>query len=122
MYADNMTDSMKNAIEITKKRRALQDGYNKEHGITPKTIEKKVREVIAISKKLAGEAEENGRQPEEMDSKELSALIEKTKKKMEREAADLNFEAAAQYRDRIIEWKNMLRDILVTEGERNKED
>ncbi len=122
MYADNMTDSMKNAIEITKKRRALQDRYNKEHGITPKTIEKKVREVIAISKKLAGEAEENGRQPEEMDSKELSALIEKTKKKMEREAADLNFEAAAQYRDRIIEWKNMLRDILVTEGERNKED
>ncbi len=122
MYADNMTDSMKNAIEITKKRRALQDGYNKEHGITPKTIEKKVREVIAISKKLAGEAEENGRQPEEMDSKELSKLIEKTKKKMEREAADLNFEAAAQYRDRIIEWKNMLRDILVTEGERNKED
>ena len=122
MYADNMTDSMKNAIEITKKRRALQDEYNKEHGITPKTIEKKVREVIAISKKLAGEAEENGRQPEEMDSKELSALIEKTKKKMEREAADLNFEAAAQYRDRIIEWKNMLRDILVTEGERNKED
>jgi len=118
MYADNMTDSMKNAIEITKKRRALQDGYNKEHGITPKTIEKKVREVIAISKKLAGEAEENGRQPEEMDSKELSALIEKTKKKMEREAADLNFEAAAQYRDRIIEWKNMLRDILVTEGEK----
>ncbi len=116
MYADNMTDSMKNAIEITKKRRALQDGYNKEHGITPKTIEKKVREVIAISKKLAGEAEENGRQPEEMDSKELSALIEKTKKKMEREAADLNFEAAAQYRDRIIEWKNMLRDMLVTEG------
>ena len=118
MYADNMTDSMKNAIEITKKRRALQDGYNKEHGITPKTIEKKVREVIAISKKLAGEAEENGRQPEEMDSKELSALIEKTKKKMEREAADLNFEAAAQYRDRIIEWKNMLRDMLVTEGEK----
>ncbi len=118
MYADNMTDSMKNAIEITKKRRSLQDGYNKEHGITPKTIEKKVREVIAISKKLAGEAEENGRQPEEMDSKELSALIEKTKKKMEREAADLNFEAAAQYRDRIIEWKNMLRDILVTEGEK----
>ena len=118
MYADNMTDSMKNAIEITKKRRALQDRYNKEHGITPKTIEKKVREVIAISKKLAGEAEENGRQPEEMDSKELSALIEKTKKKMEREAADLNFEAAAQYRDRIIEWKNMLRDILVTEGEK----
>ena len=118
MYADSMTDSMKNAIGITKKRRALQDGYNKEHGITPKTIEKKVREVIAISKKLAGEADENGRQPEEMDEKELSALIEKTKKKMEREAADLNFEAAAQYRDRIIEWKNMLRDMLVTEGEK----
>ncbi|MBQ3902698.1 MAG: excinuclease ABC subunit UvrB [Lachnospiraceae bacterium] len=121
MYADTVTDSMKNAIEITKKRRSLQDEYNKEHGITPKTIEKKVREVIAISKKLAGEKEEDGRQPEEMDGKELSALIERTKKKMEKEAADLNFEAAAQYRDRIIEWKNMLRDLLVSEGEKNKE-
>ena len=116
MYADTMTDSMKNAISITERRRKIQDEYNKAHGITPKTIEKAVRDVIAISKDIAKEETESGRQPEEMDETELSGLIEKTKKKMEKAAADLNFEAAAELRDNMIKYKNMLRDIQVGKG------
>lgn len=116
MYADTMTDSMKNAIDITERRRKIQDEYNKAHGITPKTIEKAVRDVIAISKDIAKAETETGRQPEEMDEKELSELIEKTKKKMEKAAADLNFEAAAELRDNMIKYKNMLRDLQVGKG------
>lgn len=113
MYADTITDSMKAAMDETSRRRKIQDEYNKAHGITPKTIEKKVRDVIAISKKIAAAETENGRAPEEMDEKELTAIIEKTKKKMEKAAADLNFEAAAEYRDNMINYKNMLRDMKV---------
>lgn len=113
MYADSMTDSMKNAIEETARRREIQMAYNKEHGITPKTIEKKVREVIAISKEVAKDEMESARAPEEMSVEELEKFIAKMKKKMESAAADLNFEMAAQYRDRIIELKNMLREIQV---------
>lgn len=111
MYADTITDSMKAAMDETSRRRKIQDEYNKAHGITPKTIEKKVRDVIAISKKIAAAETESGRAPEEMDEKELTALIEKTKKKMEKAAADLNFEAAAEYRDNMINYKNMLITI-----------
>jgi len=113
MYADTITDSMKAAMDETARRRKIQDAYNKEHGITPQTIQKKVRDVIAISKKIAKDETESGRSPEEMDEKELTALIEKTKKKMEKAAADLNFEAAAEYRDNMINYKNMLRDMKV---------
>ena len=110
MYADKITDSMKAAIEETERRRGIQEAYNEAHGITPKTIEKAVRDVIAISKAVA-EDRSMERHPEEMDRKELMEAIEKTKKKMERAAADLNFEAAAEYRDSLIEMKNMLRDM-----------
>ena len=113
MYADTITDSMKAAMDETARRRKIQDAYNKEHGITPQTIQKKVRDVIAISKKIAKDETESGRSPEEMDEKELTALIEKTKKKMEKAAADLNFESAAEYRDNMINYKNMLRDMKV---------
>lgn len=113
MYADTITDSMKAAMDETARRRKIQDAYNKEHGITPQTIQKKVRDVIAISKKIAKDETESGRSPEEMDEKELTALIEKTKKKMEKASADLNFEAAAEYRDNMINYKNMLRDMKV---------
>lgn len=111
MYADTVTDSMKAAIDETNRRRALQEAYNKKHGITPKTIEKSVRDVIAISRKVAQDEADMKRQPEEMDEKELSEYIESIKKKMEHAAADLNFEEAAQYRDRMIECKNMLQDM-----------
>lgn len=113
MYADTITDSMKAAMDETARRRKIQDAYNKEQGITPQTIQKKVRDVIAISKKIAKDETESGRSPEEMDEKELTTLIEKTKKKMEKAAADLNFEAAAEYRDNMINYKNMLRDMKV---------
>ncbi len=111
MYADNMTDSMKKAIGETERRRAIQQKYNDDHGITPKTIEKSVRDLIAVTKAIAKEETSMERQPEEMDKGELKAYIDKIKGKMEKAAADLNFEVAAQYRDRMIELKNMLRDM-----------
>lgn len=113
MYADTITDSMKAAIETTKHRREIQMAYNEANGITPTTIEKKVRETIAISKAVAHDEMEENRAPEEMSPQELEKFIAKMKKKMESAAADLNFEMAAQYRDRIVELKNMLREISI---------
>ena len=111
MYADTMTESMEKAISETKRRRSIQEAYNKEHGITPKTIEKKVREVIAISKTVARDEMAEGKAPEEMSEKELKELIKKIRGKMESAATDLNFELAAEYRDRMVELKNMLREM-----------
>lgn len=111
MYADRMTDSMQRAISETERRRSLQEAYNKEHGITPKTIQKAVRELISVSKKVAAEELNFKRDPEAMDAAELAKLIADIQKKMQKAAADLNFEAAAEYRDKMIELKNMLRDL-----------
>ena len=111
MYADVMTDSMKAAIEETERRRSIQMAYNEEHGITPTTIEKSVRELITISKKLAKEEVALERSPEVMTKEELEKAIEKIKAKMEKAAMSLEFEAAAEYRDKMIEMKNMLRDM-----------
>ncbi len=116
MYADTVTDSMRVAIEETERRRKIQQAYNEEHGITPKTIEKTVRDVIAISKAVAKDEMAMERPPEEMDEKELKKYIDDVRKKMERAAADLNFEAAAEYRDKLIELKNMLRDVKAGRG------
>ena len=111
MYADNMTDSMRAAIDETNRRRELQQKYNEEHGITPQTIKKSVRDLISISKEVAKEEMQFTRDPEEMDKEELEKTIDKIKKKMEKAASELNFEAAAEYRDKLIELKNMLRDL-----------
>lgn len=111
MYADTVTDSMRVAIDETKRRRSIQEKYNEEHGITPKTIEKSVREVIALSKAVAKDEMKSGKRPEEMDEKELKKHIAEIQKKMEKAAADLNFEAAAEYRDRMIELKGHLAEI-----------
>ena len=111
MYADTVTDSMRVAINETKRRRSIQEKYNEEHGITPKTIEKSVREVIALSKAVAKDEMKSGKRPEEMDEKELKKHIAEIQKKMEKAAADLNFEAAAEYRDRMIELKGHLAEI-----------
>ena len=111
MYADRMTDSMQRAISETERRRSLQEAYNKEHGIMPKTIQKAVRELISVSKKVAAEELNFKRNPEAMDAAELTKLIADIQKKMQKAAADLNFEAAAEYRDKMIELKNMLRDL-----------
>ena len=108
MYADKITDSMRVAIDETKRRREVQQQYNEEHGITPTTIQKSVRDLIAISKKVAAEEMEFDKDPE---SKELEKLIGDIQKKMKKAAAELNFEAAAEYRDKMVTLKNMLREI-----------
>ena len=111
MYADKITDSMRVAIDETERRRKLQQAYNEEHGITPKTIQKSVRDLIAISKKVAAEEMEFDKDPESMSRRELEKLIGDIQKKMKKAAAELNFEAAAEYRDKMVKLKNMLRDI-----------
>lgn len=111
MYADKITDSMRVAIDETARRRKVQQEYNEAHGITPTTIQKSVRELIAISKKVAAEEMDFKKDPESMSKKELEKLIADIQKKMNKAAAELNFEAAAEYRDQMVRLKNMLRDI-----------
>ena len=111
MYADRITDSMRVAISETERRRQIQMDYNEAHGITPQTIQKSVRELISISKKVAQEELNFKKDPESMSKKELEKLVSEVTKKMQKAAAELNFEAAAQLRDQMIELKNMLRDI-----------
>ena len=109
MYADTITESMRVAIEETERRRKIQQAYNEEHGITPTTIQKSVRELIAVSKKVAAEEMNFKKDPESMNKSELKKLIADIQKKMQKAAADLNFEAAAEYRDKMVELKTMLQ-------------
>ena len=111
MYADTITDSMQVAIDETNRRRAIQQAYNEEHGITPTTIKKSVRDLIAISKKVAQEEMNFSKSPESMNRGELEKLIKDVEKKMKAAAADLNFEAAAELRDRMRDLRKMLEDI-----------
>lgn len=111
MYADMMTDSMKNAISETERRRKIQQQYNEEHGITPQTIKKSVRDLISISKEIAKEEEKFSKDPESMSKKELEKLIKDIDKKMKKAAAELNFEAAAELRDKMLELKIHLSEI-----------
>lgn len=111
MYADNMTDSMKAAISETNRRREIQQKYNEEHGITPQTIKKSVRDLISISKVIAKEEVRFEKDPESMDEKELEKLIGDIQKKMKKAASDLNFEAAAELRDKMVELKKTLAKI-----------
>ena len=111
MYADKITDSMRNAINETERRRKLQMEYNREHNITPKTIQKSVRDLISVSKKVAQEELNFKKDPESMNREELTKLIADIQKKMQKAATDLNFEAAAEYRDQMIQLKKMLSDL-----------
>ena len=111
MYADKITDSMRLAIGETERRRELQKAYNEAHGITPQTISKSVRDLIAISKKVAADEVKYAKDPESMSKAELEKTIAEIQKKMQKAAAELNFEAAAEYRDSMITLKNMLRDL-----------
>ncbi len=111
MYADTITDSMRVAIDETHRRRALQETYNKEHGITPKTIQKAVRDLISISKSVAETENTLQKDPESMSKKELEKLIGKIEKQMRAAAADLNFEMAAELRDKMVELKKNLAEI-----------
>lgn len=111
MYADNMTDSMRNAIEETRRRRELQQAYNEAHGITPKTIKKAVRDLISISKEVAKTQTTLEKDPESMSREELEKLIGQIQKQMKAAAADLNFEMAAELRDQMVELKKSLDDL-----------
>ena len=111
MYADAMTDSMHAAITETNRRREIQKAYNEAHGITPTTIQKSVRDLISISKKIAKEELEMEKDIESMSEQELTKLAEQIQKKMKKAAAELNFELAAELRDKMIEIKKMLEDI-----------
>lgn len=111
MYADKITDSMSKAISETNRRRELQQRYNEEHGITPTTINKKVRELISISKKVSKQMYDMEKDYESMSKKELQAVIKKITKEMHTAAAELNFEMAAQLRDKLLELKKHLNEI-----------
>ncbi len=111
MYADDMTDSMNTAITETNRRRKIQQAYNDEHGITPQTIQKAVRDLISISKTIAKEEQRFEKDPESMSREELEKLVKDVEKQMKRAAADLNFEAAAELRDRMVELKTKIRDF-----------
>ena len=111
MYADVVTDSMKMAIDETMRRRSVQEEYNKEHHITPQTVKKAVRDLISISKSVAETEEKLEKDPESMSRKELEKLIKEVEKKMRKAAADLNFEAAAGLRDKMVELKKNLEEM-----------
>ena len=108
MYADTITDSMRNAIDETNRRRTIQQKYNEEHGITPQTIKKAVRDLISISKAIAKEEARFEKDPESMSRKELEKLIADIQKKMKKAAAELDFETAAELRDKMMELKTQL--------------
>ena len=110
MYADTITDSMRGAMEETMRRRKLQQAYNEEHGITPQTIKKAVRDLISISKAVAKEEKELEKDPESMSREELEKLIGEVHKQMKKAAAELNFEAAATLRDQMISLKKYLQE------------
>ena len=110
MYADMITDSMRLAINETERRRNVQMKYNEEHGITPTTIQKSVRDLISISKKVAAEELRMEKDPESMSKEELEKLIGDVTKQMKKAAAELNFEAAAELRDKLIELKKALAE------------
>ncbi|MEY8325205.1 excinuclease ABC subunit UvrB [Lachnospiraceae bacterium 54-11] len=111
MYADQMTDSMAAAIEETGRRRAIQQKYNEEHHITPQTVRKAVRDLISISKVIAKEEFRFEKDPESMSRKELEKLVADIEKQMKKAAADLNFEAAAELRDKMVELKKKLKAL-----------
>ena len=112
MYADHITDSMDKAIRETQRRREIQQRYNEEHGITPTTIKKAVRDLISISKVIAKEELRFEKDPESMDKKELEKLIKDVEKRMKKAAAELDFESAAELRDKMVELKDMLNNNL----------
>ena len=111
MYADQMTDSMRTAIDETNRRRAIQQKYNEDHHITPQTIKKAIRDLISISKVIAKEELQFEKDPESMNRKELEKIIAQVEKQMKKAAIDLNFEAAAELRDKMVELKKKLRDL-----------
>ena len=120
MYADVITDSMRSALEETNRRRDLQEKYNEQHGITPQTVRKAVRDLISISKTIAQEEMRFEKDPESMSRKELEKLIADVQKKMQKAAAELNFEAAAELRDKMLELKTRLQELEAEQSKKKK--
>lgn len=112
MYADTMTDSMRDAVEETNRRRKIQEAYNEANGITPMTIKKAVRDLISITKTAEKTISSIEKDPESMSEKELEKLMRKIRKEMEKAAAELNFEAAAELRDKMMEIKKLLKQNI----------
>ena len=111
MYADKMTDSMNAAITETNRRRKIQQSYNEEHGITPQTIKKAVRDLISISKVVSKEEIKFEKDPESMNREELEKFIGQVQKQMKKAATELDFELAAKLRDQMVELKKQLDDL-----------
>ena len=111
MYGDTVTDSMRIAIDETMRRREIQEKYNEEHGITPQTIRKAVRDLISISKEVAKEEKQLEKDPESMSRAELEKLIGEVQKQMKKAASELDFETAAQLRDQMISLKKYLQEL-----------
>ena len=111
MYADTITDSMRKALDETERRRSIQMKYNEEHGITPQSIHKAVRDLITISRKAASAEMQIEKDPESMSKAELEKLVGEVTKQMRKAAAELNFEAAAELRDKMTELKKQLLDM-----------
>ena len=111
MYGDTVTDSMRIAIDETMRRREIQEKYNEEHGITPQTIKKAVRDLISISKEVAKEEKQLEKDPESMSRAELEKMIGEVQKQMKKAASELDFEIAAQLRDQMISLKKYLQEL-----------
>lgn len=105
MYCDGISPAMQSAMDETERRRKIQDAYNKEHNITPKTVKKAVRSVIEATKVAEEEGLYEGKSPLELTKKELKDYVRKLEKEMKQAAGDLQFERAAQLRDMIFEYK-----------------
>lgn len=112
MYADEETESMQKAIGETNRRRQVQQAYNEAHGITPQTIKKAVRDLIRITSKAEKDITEEEKDPESMSREELEKAIRKLSKRMEKAAAELNFELAAELRDKMLEYKKHLQECM----------
>ncbi len=111
MYAERETDSIKKALSETNRRRKIQHEYNLLHGITPTSIQKKVRDLISISKRVEQNMKDMEKDLESMSKQELNALVKSITKQMHTAAAELNFELAAQLRDKMIEVKKQLLEL-----------
>ena len=108
MYADHISRAMQAAIDETDRRRGIQSAYNEEHGITPKSVSKSVRDVIEATKQADGEENYKGKKASELTTKELKALVKKLEAEMKQAAKDLQFERAAELRDIVFEYKSRL--------------
>ena len=111
MYAERETDSIRNAVRETNRRRQIQNEYNIKYNITPTSIQKKVRDLISISKKMEQNIKDMEKDMESMSKKELNELVKSITKQMHTAAAELNFELAAQLRDKMIEVKKQLLEL-----------